>query len=70
MFDPELGVIIGRARFDSDGIRSPMVSDGTYLYSLGNDGELSSTAVFLRGTRKDIERLNKEADEERRKIKD
>jgi outer membrane protein assembly factor BamB len=70
VFDPELGVIIGRARFDSDGIRSPMVSDGTYLYSLGNDGELSSTAVFLRGTREDIERLNKEADEERRKIKD
>lgn len=50
VFDPELGVIIGRDRFDSDGIRSPMVSDGTYLYLLGNDGELSSISVHLRNS--------------------
>lgn len=48
VFDPELGVIIGRDRFDRDGIRSPMVSDGVYLYVLGNDGELSSLSVRLR----------------------
>lgn len=70
VFDPELGVIIGRARFDKDGIRSPMVSDGTYLYVLGNDGELSSTAVFLRGSRESLEKLKAEEEAERRKIKD
>lgn len=70
VFDPELGVIIGRARFDKDGIRSPMVSDGTYLYVLGNDGELSSTAVFLRGSKEDLEKLKAEEEAERRKIKD
>lgn len=48
VFDSELGVIIGRARLDSDGIRSPMTSDGTYLYVLGNDGELSSISIYLR----------------------
>jgi outer membrane protein assembly factor BamB len=69
VFDPELGVIIGRARLDKDGIRSPMVSDGTYLYVLGNDGELSSTAVFLRGTRKDIERrIKEEAEAEKEEL--
>ncbi|MGS2716757.1 outer membrane protein assembly factor BamB [Eionea flava] len=70
VFDPELGVIIGRARFDKDGIRSPMVSDGSYLYVLGNDGELSSTAVFLRGSRESLEKLKAEEEAERRKIKD
>ncbi|ODS22492.1 outer membrane protein assembly factor BamB [Candidatus Endobugula sertula] len=55
VFDPELGVIIGRSRFDKEGIRSPMVSDGTYLYALGNDGELSSISLHLRGTRQQIE---------------
>ncbi len=54
VFDPELGVIIGRARLDKDGVRSPMVSDGTYLYALGNDGELSSVSVHLKGSRKEI----------------
>lgn len=52
VFDPELGVIVGRDRFDNDGIRSPMVSDGTYLYLLGNDGELSSISVHLRNSGK------------------
>jgi outer membrane protein assembly factor BamB len=70
VFDPELGVIIGRARFDKDGIRSPMVSDGTHLYTLGNDGELSSTAVYLRGSREDLKKLKAEEELERRKIKD
>lgn len=51
VFDPELGVIVGRGRFDSDGIRSPMISDGTYLYALGNDGELSSISVHLNGNK-------------------
>ncbi|MFT7389460.1 MAG: outer membrane protein assembly factor BamB [Candidatus Endobugula sp.] len=70
VFDPELGVIIGRNRLDSDGIRSPMISDGTYLYVLGNDGELSSTAVYLRGSRKELEKLNAEEEAERQKTKD
>jgi outer membrane protein assembly factor BamB len=67
VFDPELGVIIGRGRFDKDGIRSPMVSDGTYLYALGNDGELSSVSVHLRGTREQIKaQIAKEKEEEDR----
>lgn len=70
VFDPELGVIIGRARYDKDGIRSPMVSDGTYLYALGNDGELVSTAVYLRGSRQEIEIKKQLEETEKRKIKD
>jgi len=59
VFDPELGVVIARGRFDKDGIRSPMVSDGTYLYALGNDGELSSISVHLRGSRSEIKAIKK-----------
>jgi outer membrane protein assembly factor BamB len=47
IFDTESGGLLDRFRVDSDGIRSPMVSDGTYLYALGNDGELASIAVYL-----------------------
>lgn len=47
VFDPELGTIIGRGKFDGDGIRSPMVSDDTYLYILGNEGELSVVSLHL-----------------------
>lgn len=65
VFDPEIGVIIGRARFDKDGIRSPMISDGSYLYALGNDGELSSISLHLRGTRKQIIEQDKKAQERR-----
>ena len=46
-FDSESGAIIDRFRIDSEGVRSPMVSDGTYLYVLGNDGNLASIAVYL-----------------------
>jgi outer membrane protein assembly factor BamB len=72
VFDPELGVIVGRGRFDKDGIRSPMISDGTYLYALGNDGELSSISAHLRGSRAQInsnqEQQKKEADQEQTNI--
>ena len=47
VFDSETGAIIDRFRVDNDGVRSPMVSDGTYLYVLGNNGELASLAVYL-----------------------
>ena len=47
IFDSETGAIIDRFRVDSDGVRSPMISDGTYLYVLGNDGDLASLAVYL-----------------------
>jgi len=62
VFDPELGVIIGRERFDKEGIRSPMVSDGTYLYALGNDGELSSISLHLRGSVEEIKAANEKAE--------
>ncbi len=65
VFDPELGVIIGRSRLDRDGIRSPMVSDGAYLYVLGNDGELSSVSVHLRGSREEIRRRQEKFEKER-----
>lgn len=45
--DPQAGVILGRFRVDKEGVRSPMVSDGSYLYVLGNDGKLVSIAVYL-----------------------
>lgn len=47
IFDTESGSLLDRYRIDSDGVRSPMVSDGEYLYVLGNDGELASIAVHL-----------------------
>lgn len=47
IFDTETGGLLDRFRVDSDGVRSPMVSDGTYLYALGNDGVLASIAVYL-----------------------
>jgi outer membrane protein assembly factor BamB len=47
VFDPESGSILDRFQVDNDGVRSPMVSDGSYLYVLGNDGVLSSIAVYL-----------------------
>jgi outer membrane protein assembly factor BamB len=67
IFDPELGVIVGRSRFDKEGIRSPMISDGTYLYALGNDGELSSISVHLRGS---LEQINKQNEIEREKARE
>ena len=69
VFDPEIGVIIGRARFDKDGIRSPMISDGTYLYALGNDGELSSISLHLRGTRQQIIEQDKRSERRRQSDK-
>ena len=45
--DPEAGIILARIRVDSDGVRSPMVADGSYLYILGNDGELAAISVHL-----------------------
>lgn len=47
VFDTDSGSILDRFRVDSDGVRSPMVTDGTYLYVLGNDGILASIAVYL-----------------------
>jgi outer membrane protein assembly factor BamB len=47
VFDPESGSILDRFQVDNDGVRSPMVTDGTHLYVLGNDGVLSSIAVYL-----------------------
>jgi outer membrane protein assembly factor BamB len=47
IFDTQSGGLLDRFRVDSDGIRSPMISDGTYLYALGNDGVLASIAVYL-----------------------
>lgn len=47
IFDSESGAIIDRFQVDNDGIRSPMVSDGTNLYTLGNDGVLVSLVVYL-----------------------
>ncbi len=47
VFDTESGGILDRFRIDKKGVRSPMVSDGTYLYALGNDGTLKSIAVYL-----------------------
>lgn len=69
VFDPELGVIIGRARFDKEGIRSPMISDGTYLYVLGNDGELSSISVHFLGSRAQIEALKLKKLQEQEKLR-
>lgn len=47
-FDPESGEIVGRIRLDSDGVRSPMNSDGSNLYVLSNGGQLSAiTMTFL-----------------------
>ena len=47
IIDPEAGVILARIRIDSDGVRSPMVADGAYLYILGNDGKLAAISVHL-----------------------
>lgn len=47
VFDTDSGSILDRFEIDSDGVRSPMVSDGSYLYVLGNDGVLASIAVYL-----------------------
>ncbi len=47
IFDTESGGLLDRFRIDKRGVRSPMVSDGTYLYVLGNDGVLASVAVYL-----------------------
>ncbi|MGH1438741.1 MAG: outer membrane protein assembly factor BamB [Cellvibrionaceae bacterium] len=47
VFDTDSGAILDRFRIDSDGVRSPMVTDGSYLYVLGNDGVLASIAVYL-----------------------
>ncbi|MGH1485701.1 MAG: outer membrane protein assembly factor BamB [Cellvibrionaceae bacterium] len=47
VFDSETGAIIDRFQIDDEGVRSPMISDGTYLYVLGNDGVLASIAVYL-----------------------
>ena len=47
IFDTQSGGLLDRFKVDSDGIRSPMISDGTYLYALGNDGVLASIAVYL-----------------------
>ncbi|MFT7223789.1 MAG: outer membrane protein assembly factor BamB [Cellvibrionaceae bacterium] len=49
VIDPEAGLILDRFRVDSKGVRSPMVSDGTYLYVMGNDGKLVSITVYLLG---------------------
>jgi outer membrane protein assembly factor BamB len=47
VFDTDSGSILDRFRIDRDGVRSPMVSDGSYLYVLCNDGVLASIAVYL-----------------------
>jgi outer membrane protein assembly factor BamB len=47
IFDTQSGGLLDRFRVGSEGIRSPMISDGTYLYALGNDGVLASIAVYL-----------------------
>jgi len=47
VFDTDSGAILDRFRIDSDGVRSPMITDGSYLYVLGNDGVLASIAVYL-----------------------
>ena len=47
VFDSETGTILDRFKIDNKGVRSPMVSDGTYLYVLSNDGTLSSMAIYL-----------------------
>jgi len=36
------GQFAGRYAFDDDGVRTPLVSDGTTLYALSNDGVLAS----------------------------
>lgn len=51
VFDSELGTIVGRARLGQEGIRSPMVSDGTYLYALTDGGKLLSLSLHLHDTR-------------------
>ena len=45
--DPEAGVILAQKRIDSDGVRSPMIADGSYLYVLGNDGKLAAVSAHL-----------------------
>jgi outer membrane protein assembly factor BamB len=47
VFDSDTGAILDRFQIDNSGVRSPMISDGIYLYVLGNDGVLSSIAVYL-----------------------
>ncbi len=47
IIDTQSGSLLDRFKDDSDGIHSPMISDGTYLYALGNDGVLASIAVYL-----------------------
>lgn len=40
LLDRETGIMAGRDRIDSDGIRAPMLVDGDTLYVLGTGGEL------------------------------
>lgn len=47
VFDSEAGMLLDRFKIDKHGVRAPMVSDGTYLYVLGNDGKLAAIAVYL-----------------------
>ena len=47
VFDTETGAILDRFQIEGSGVRAPMVSDGTYLYVLSNDGKLASIAVYL-----------------------
>ena len=47
ILDPEAGIIVARKRIDSDGVRSPMITNDAYLYILGNDGKLAAASVHL-----------------------
>ena len=47
IIDPEAGIILAQTRIDSDGVRSPMVTNGPYLYIFGNDGKLAAISVHL-----------------------
>lgn len=47
IFDTDSGAILNRFQIDDEGVRSPMVTDGSYLYILGNDGVLAAIAVYL-----------------------
>jgi hypothetical protein len=47
-----------------------MISDGTYLYALGNDGELSSISVHLRGSRAQLKAQIEKEQSKVDKVKD
>jgi len=47
IIDPEAGIIIAQNRIDRGGVRSPMVTDGSYIYALGNNGKLAAVSIHL-----------------------